>query len=293
MVKRIKEIPSWFDVTNYQSFKELDDKNLMEEFYYRRRNYREILNNPNGLRSKFHMEPVLKGSPSILNHRALTHRYLEESDHNKGFEKVECYFSEFPLQEEIHTDSDNVFRLINAGDLLSLTESIDDKIRLENGCEATIDSCLEVNISKWSQFLDFSIDSIRYTPPDKRATEGYAEKIHLSFDLKKLTDTEIVERLKAKLPVWRKELETEEPEWKYELIAKEAEINKITSYEVFALQDLFIWQKIKNIKIADSTIVDSIYSNSVSEKKYRDTRLTFFHRIFETNFFHPAYWEDI
>ena len=247
-VSSTKDLPSWFDLKNYQCISKLSIDEIKEQI--NRRNYLLIgfeFDDPtnkenvklrfNGHQECLSWEQIEKGDVIITEHRDLEMEELSAAQSKaNGYEQHDREVNNLPSSSSI-SGFPSIQAYYHGKNLL-------DNELIQSGDENTYfkSELMLGDLSMINKKFEFG---------------GLSGGAAIFIDLENNTDKEIKADLEKLLPAWREALEIDEPEGIY--YSKALDYEKVASYGIIPLLDLMIWEKLTNQKIPLRVLVVALF----------------------------------
>lgn len=221
-IKSKKDIP-WFNISNYDYIKNIDDIALLEELILRTCIYEHAAKGRiSESYDSFIWGEVLKGQPN-----------MGQSWEDEGADKE--------VPEHL--------------------EKKEQKLKLLSSNEAVYPVSWAILEHYYSRFKekeqklsvkDNEQEEIKFSYSDFMGDSS----VLCDIGLGNYTDDEILMALKRHLPLWRKDLNVPEPPKRF---VKEAEVKKIREYRVIPFLDLMIWERDMGMTITKSVMAACVF----------------------------------
>jgi hypothetical protein len=298
-VNSVNELPSWFNLANYDFLEKLTLEEISGLITDREHLLEPSDDVMEGLRKvNLSKDPLLGISPKPAPPPSLANSGLE-----KDFERIVtifryCFTSiwaniasgnpnvkrNIKYYKELFQDSDrpendvlafaSEFKQLGKGAFLGI--SPDDVNRLIK----LLESFLKEVPPDWADFADDyrnlrRIDLNRYNPLKGR--------IFTAINLESFTDKEILEELTKSLPEWRKVQGVEENS--YIQLSKPSHRSKIIEYRIIPYMDLSISALLNEHNIPHRVMVAALFPNeSKGELEFRQTIIPFYKKILDSDY---------
>ena len=269
-MKKIKskaDVPSWFNLDHYNCLKELNFEELKQQIDQRRYLYETASASlTNGSQIDFGIcgeEFDLIKSGSIITRNDM---YLGDPPY---------YDKEFLIEGDNRLCQSNPisgFKSVQA--YLHCLDLIENKLLSKN---EFLDAKTIKRIDKLGD-LDFVARTLkRYDIASLNPFPIEEEYITITIDIETFTNSEIKQDLDRLLPIWRKQLDIQEPEVSFQT---RSDHTKILEYQIIPLLDLMIWTKLNNTSITKSVYAGILFPDfSRGDTEMRQTIIPFLKKI--------------
>jgi len=273
-VKSKRDLPKWFNIENYDSFRELSQPEILNQIQCRAKLIMQVNNTLNehtppcvidDLKGGYLWHTVTKGSPLIKSSIEL------ENNHNDmdWLGKIGINVKELNLLGIQHSLA---IKGVSASKILSIGLEID---RLDLVKPLSEDSPLKGILKLYP--LGFHKIDINKLKPALRCMQDISE-VFVDINIADYSDEEILMQLSALLPVWRQETGLHCP--KKNGLSKVSIYKKTLDYQVIACIDLYIWQIFHKLKIPNRVLTVALFPNGEKgEKELTDTVLPFVNKM--------------
>ncbi|MDO6839484.1 DUF6387 family protein [Paraglaciecola chathamensis] len=273
------EFPNWFNLDNYEQFKDLSIRELNLELALRRSIHLGDHSNPNivpaqKLRNKKALKLIEEGQPRLSGYdwdqfdismtnilpndsRSLpTEQQIEQiKKFISGTEKYDYEHRQFAMNGDLYVNP------ISIRDILHVAHHANFLIR-----EISLPDDYETHLS--ASFYGLPVTSTLRLHPLSKSKEYYSDNLLLSINLAKASDAEILSALKAELSEWRKTLNTPEP---IPIKSRRGDKDKIIQYKIFPLIDILCWAKANSIEIKPSVFMVKVFPHGeYGSKEFTD-----------------------
>jgi hypothetical protein len=264
-------MPDWFDISNYDLFKKMTDKEILEEVRLRSSIMNDIIIEMKYGRETFYehqFSSILKGAPALT---VFLKEYYEDLDTQTQTEPgyIEYKQSKEKFLKYTLNSGHSAIQLLTTHNVWSLNESL---VKLNN--EFKIED--QINSYDHGMFLDASIDKLNHALETQDFLRNTV-KLNVEINLWKNSDEQILSSLKELLPIWRKEFEIENIE---STKPRSNDIKKIIDYQAIAFLDIFIWEFINKKIILRATLLEALYPETTRDTNFlKQVLMPFIHTI--------------
>jgi hypothetical protein len=254
------DLPKWFKIKNYDALVQLDDKQLLEQFRYRfyLRDY--LGDNYGELNDDLVWSSIVNGSAIVPTETALGNTPATFYFHHDlptpritGSNAIHGIDFEFMM---------NLPTILEHRGIVSISKT---EYGEEHGYkyESNLERNAEINnIAKDTGILD--------------------ECAWVAVNLGKYSNIELIEIFQKLLPLWRVELNINEPKSN---IGKTSEIRKISAYKIIPYMDLLFWSEYRQAKLPNNVAVVALFpQGETGEIRFSQVILPFFNKIIDENY---------